>query len=198
MTVESSIYSLVLASSSTYRAELLKKLRLNFITTCSNIDERALDDEPPAVLAQRLAKCKAYAVSQHYPRHLIIGSDQVAACGHSLLGKPGNRQQSIAQLEIQSGQIVQFFTAITVLDSGSGRCLSDLDVCEVHFKSLDLLQIQRYVDIEQPYDCAGSFKSEGYGIVLFEKIIGEDPNALVGLPLIKLVRLLNDFGLSLP
>lgn len=188
----------VLASSSTYRAELLRKLRIDFIASSSDIDESPLPDEAPEHLAQRLAHSKACAVSQHYPKHLIIGSDQVAVCGNTLLGKPGTKQQSIAQLKVQSGQIVHFFTAISVLDSQSGRCLSDLDVCEVHFKSLSMLQIQRYVDLEQPFDCAGSFKSEGYGIVLFEKIVAEDPNALVGLPLIKLVRLLNQFGLELP
>lgn len=189
---------IVLASSSQYRCKLLKKLQIEFTTQHSNIDERPLSGESPADLALRLAAAKAEAVAANYDHHLIIGSDQVATVGLTLLSKPGNRENAIRQLEAQSGQIVRFFTGLCVLDSHSGRRLTDLDICEVHFRTLDNQQIQRYVDIEQPYDCAGGFKSEGYGIALFRKIVGEDPNALIGLPLIKLIALLDQFGAAIP
>lgn len=189
---------IVLASSSIYRAKLLKQLHLPFACTASNIDESPLKNETPVALAQRLSEAKARAVADQFPHHLIIGSDQVACCGNHILGKPGNRETAIQQLSQQSGQIVQFYTGISVLDSATGKCLSDVDVCNVHFRPLDLQQILRYLDIEQPYDCAGSFKSEAYGIVLFDKIVGDDPNALIGLPLIKLITLLTQFGIVLP
>jgi len=192
------MHALVLASSSRYRAQLLSKLLVTFTVCSSDVDETALAEETPEALAQRLAFEKASAVANRYPEHLIIGSDQVAVCDGRQLGKPGNRSQAIAQLHAQSGRIVTFHTAICVLDSASGRCLTDLDRCDVHFKTLSDAQIQRYVDLEHPFDCAGSFKSEGYGIVLFERIVGDDPNALIGLPLIKLVKILNQLGFDLP
>lgn len=188
---------IVLASGSHYRAELLGKLHLYFISCSSNIDESAHDGESAAQLAMRLSEAKANALRADYPRHLIIGSDQVAVCGSQFLNKPGNREQAIRQLQAQSGQIVQFYTGISVLDSASGRCLSDIDICSVHFKTLNDRQIEHYVDLEQPFDCAGSFKSEGLGIALFSGIEGNDPNALIGLPLIKLIALLERFGVNI-
>jgi len=113
------------------------------------------------------------------------------------LGKPGGRDAAIQQLAKQSGRAVQFYTGVCVLNSASGRSLSDMDVCSVHFKTLTLPQIEKYIDMDRPFDCAGSFKSEGLGIALFSKIVGEDPNALVGLPLIKLVALLERFGVNI-
>jgi MAF protein len=189
---------IVLASSSIYRAKLLKQLHLEFESVASNIDESRLPNETPAALALRLSEAKARAVNDQFQHHLIIGSDQVACCGEAILGKPGNRASAIEQLSQQSGQVVHFYTGISVLDSKSGKCLNDVDICSVHFRPLDRQQILRYLDVEQPYDCAGSFKSEAYGIVLFDKIVGEDPNALIGLPLIKLIALLAQFGIVLP
>lgn len=189
---------IVLASSSKYRRELLKKLQIDFIYDSSNIDESPQANESASALAIRLAIEKAEAVAEKYPNHLIIGSDQVATFGNTLLGKPGNREKAFQQLQAQSGQKVSFFTGICVLNSASGHTFTDLDICKVHFRNLSDSQIQRYLTIEQAYDCAGSFMSEGYGITLFSKIEGEDPNALIGLPLIKLIKLLDQCGLAIP
>jgi len=184
---------LVLASGSQYRAELLRKLHLNFIGCSSNVDETPLSGESAQQLAMRLSQAKAEAIAATYPNHLIIGSDQVAALGSRFLGKPGSREQAIRQLQTQSGKSVRFYTGICVLNSATGQLLSDIDICSVHFKTLSDRQIERYVDLEKPFDCAGSFKSENLGIALFSKIEGDDPNALIGLPLIKLTKLLAEF-----
>lgn len=189
---------IILASGSSYRSNLLKKLHFPFATFNTEVDESRLDGESAVALAQRLAESKARAAATTFPNHLIIASDQVACCNEEILGKPGARAAAIEQLCKQSGQQVQFHTALCLLNSQSGHCLHDIDTCSVHFRPLTAQQIERYVDIEQPYDCAGSFKSEGYGIVLFEKIIGDDPNALIGLPLIKLTRILAHMGVALP
>lgn len=189
---------LILASSSKYRCEILKKLHLNFVAHSSAIDETPMPDEAPNALAVRLSIAKACALAQDYPKHLIIGSDQVAACDKRLLGKPGNRNNALQQLKAQSGRKVTFYTGICVLNSATGQYFSEIDICNVYFRALSPRQIEHYLDIDQPFDCAGSFKSEGYGITLFDKIEGEDPNALVGLPLIKLIRLLERFGVSIP
>jgi septum formation protein len=188
--------AIVLASSSHYRRQLLEKLHIKFVSCVTAIDEARRTDESPEALVSRLSIAKAKQVANTYTEHLIIGSDQVAALKHEILGKPGGRDAAIRQLTAQSGQIVRFFTGVCVLNSATGRWLNDVDVCTVHFKSLNPRQIEKYVDLEQPFDCAGSFKSEGLGIALFEKITGEDPNALIGLPLIKLVALLEKFGVS--
>lgn len=189
---------LILASSSTYRSELLKKLRIDFLTCASYIEEQALDGESASAMTRRLAVAKAQSLSDRYDRHLIIGCDQAAVCKDQLLGKPGTRARAIEQLTAQSGNCVDFHTAVCVFNSATGVVLVDEDVCQVYFRVLARDQIERYVDAEQPYDCAGSFKSEGFGICLFEKIVGDDPNALIGLPLIKLIRLLDQCGLPLP
>lgn len=189
---------IVLASSSKYRRELLKKLQIDFIYDSSHIDESPQANESASALAIRLAIEKAAAVAEKYPNHLIIGSDQVATFGNILLGKPGNREKAFQQLQAQSGQKVSFFTGICVLNSASGHTFTDLDICKVYFRNLSDNQIQRYLTIEQAFDCAGSFMSEGYGITLFSKIEGEDPNALIGLPLIKLIKLLDQCGLAIP
>ncbi|MDD1619939.1 MAG: Maf family nucleotide pyrophosphatase [Methylococcaceae bacterium] len=187
---------IILASASQYRAELLRKLHLDFISCGSNVDETPLPGESPELLAKRLSQAKAEALSAMYPNHLIVGSDQVAVCGNELLSKPGDRTQAIRQLKMQSGQTVRFYTGICVLNSATGHYLNDIDICSVHFKTLSDSQIERYVDLEKPFDCAGSFKSEGLGIALFSRIEGDDPNALVGLPLIKLTGLLARFGID--
>ena len=189
---------IVLASSSKYRQELLKKLQIDFICDSSNIDESRQANESPSALAVRLAREKTQAVAKRHSNHLIIGSDQVATCGNSLLGKPGSPEKAFQQLKSQSGQIVTFFTGVCVVNSRSGDTLTDLDICKVHFRNLTDSQIQRYLAVEQAFDCAGSFMSEGYGITLFSKIEGDDPNALIGLPLIKLIKLLNQCDLTIP
>ena len=189
---------IVLASSSKYRRELLKKLRIDFICDSSNSDESPHSNESASALAARLAGEKAQALAKKYPNHLIIGSDQVASCGNTLLGKPGDREKAFRQLKAQSGQIVTFFTGVCIVNSASGNTFTDIDICKVHFRNLSDSQIQRYLTIEQAFDCAGSFMSEGYGISLFSKIEGEDPNALIGLPLIKLIKLLDQCGFAIP
>lgn len=188
--------AIVLASSSKYRRQLLEKLGLDFITCSSDVDETPRCGESPDALVTRLSIAKAEKVGRTYPHHLIIGSDQVAVLGQEILGKPGGRDAAIQQLAKQSGRTVQFYTGICVLSSATGQCLTDMNVCSVYFKTLEPAQIQNYVDLDRPFDCAGSFKSEGLGIALFNKILGEDPNALVGLPLIKLVALLEKFGVD--
>lgn len=190
--------NLVLASNSTYRRQILGKLPLRFSSCGSDVDETPFPDEPPNALALRLAVAKAQAAAKTHARHLIIGSDQVAACDGLLLGKPGDRERALQQLKHQSGKKSTFYTGICLLDSSTGMCKTDLDICHVYFRDLNEAQLIRYLDKDQPYDCAGGFKSEGYGIALFSKIEGEDPNALIGLPLIKLIKLLAHFGVAIP
>lgn len=187
------INNLILASGSSYRQVALKKLHLDFAAISPEIDETQQPRESPQDLALRLGKAKAWALCQQYPAHLIIGSDQVAMLNGKQLHKPGNRAKAIEQLQIASGNTVTFFTSICIVNSKTMLCMFDLDICSVFFKTLTYQQIEHYVDLEKPYDCAGSFKSEGLGIALFEKIQGEDPNALIGLPLIKLISLLEKF-----
>ncbi|MGY6274730.1 Maf family protein [Methylomonas sp. MgM2] len=190
--------NLVLASGSQYRYEILKKLGLEFISHNCPIDENPMPNEAANNLALRLSIAKAQAAAAAFSNHLIIGSDQVAVCKDRLLGKPGDRDTAFAQLKTQSGRKVTFFTGVCVLDSHSGIHLTDIDICDVYFRKLSDAQILRYLEVDQPFHCAGSLKSEGYGISLINKINGEDPNALIGLPLIKLIKLLDQFGLKIP
>ena len=187
--------ALVLASSSTYRKALLEKLHLNFICADPDIDETAKTNENPSQLALRLAEEKSRALASTYPNHLIIASDQVAMLNQTQLTKPGNKLDSIKQLQLSSGNKVKFYTSICILNSATNEIKSDLDICTVYFKNLNDQQIKNYVALEKPYDCAGSFKSEGLGIALFERIESNDPNALIGLPLIKLIGLLEEFNI---
>ncbi len=189
-------YKLVLASSSQYRQQLLKKLPISFITANPEIDESSEHNESPQHLAQRLAVTKAKAVQAQFKQHLIIASDQVAILDGVQLTKPGDRKHTIKQLEACSSRSVDFYTSICLLDSASGKYYCDLDKTTVYFKKLSKKQIVRYVDLDRPYDCAGGFKVEGLGIVLFERIQGEDPNALIGLPMIKLINLFEQFGVT--
>jgi len=188
---------IILASSSKYRNQLLQKLGLKFTSIAPNIDESTLSNESPKQFALRLAQEKAQAIQAKAPNHLIIASDQVACCDNKILGKPGSFEDTVKQLKLQSGQTVHFFTAVCVLDSATNKMLSDIDICTVYFRHLTEQQILNYVKIEQPYDCAGGFKSEGLGIALFDKIEGDDPNSLIGLPLIKLITLLNNFDVNI-
>ncbi|MGR9100585.1 MAG: Maf family protein [Gammaproteobacteria bacterium] len=189
--------NLVLASGSSYRKALLGKLNLDFIVDYAEIDESALEGESPGETAMRLAQMKARVLAAKYPAHLVIGSDQVAMLGQRQLKKPGGRESAIGQLVASSGRQVDFYTAVSVFDSANRKVVTDLDVTRVHFKSLTRGQIERYIDLDKPYRCAGSFKSEGLGIALIERIEGEDPNALIGLPLIKLIGILEKFGVMI-
>lgn len=189
---------LILASTSSYRRELLGRLRLAFETARPDVDETALADESPRHLAERLAFKKARAVAQRFPDAWVIGSDQVADLdGHSL-EKPGSFERAADQLSAASGRRVEFHTALCLLRQRDGRCLRGYDLTTVQFRVLDSATIERYLHAEQPYDCAGSFKSEGLGISLFSAIESRDPTALVGLPLIALSATLREAGFSLP
>ena len=190
--------ALLLASSSPFRRQLLDKLGLDFIHQSPDIDESRLAGESPVALVMRLAREKAGALAGSHPDTLIIGSDQVAVIGDRVLGKPGNREKAIEQLSAASGQRVTFLTGLCLLNTATGRTQVACDPFHVQFRTLRPAQIERYVDAEQPLNCAGSFKSEGLGIVLFKAMEGRDPNTLVGLPLILLTEFLAAEGISLP
>jgi septum formation protein len=188
---------LVLASTSRYRRELLERLRLPFDVARPDTDETSRPGEAPAALAARLAEAKAAAVARDCPGAWVLGSDQVAELDGQPLGKPGNRGAAIAQLGAMSGRAVVFHTAICLLQADGAR-FAAIDTTRVRFRALDAGAIDRYVEAEQPFDCAGSFKSEGLGIALFDAIESSDPTALVGLPLIATARLLRQAGYALP
>jgi septum formation protein len=189
---------LILASTSRYRRELLERLRLPFATRSPGVDEAGEPGESPRAAAIRLARAKAEAVATHYPAAVVIGSDQVAECEGRALGKPGGRDAAIAQLVACRGREVVFHTAVCVLRLRDDRSGAFVDTTRVAFRDLRDDEIARYVDAEQPFDCAGSFKCEGLGVVLFDAIRSEDPTALVGLPLVALARTLRGFGFALP
>jgi septum formation protein len=189
---------LILASTSRYRRELLARLRLPFEVAVPDTDETPLPGELPTALAQRLAVAKATAMAHVQVEDAwVLGSDQVAELDGVALGKPGGRAAALAQLAAMSGHGVCFRTAIC-LAHADGRQFSAIDTTLVRFRALGRDEIARYVDAEQPFDCAGSFKSEGLGITLFESIQSQDPTALVGLPLIATARLLREAGFQLP
>lgn len=190
--------ALILASTSRYRKELLTRLGVAFSCDKPETDESAHEGETPRALALRLAAEKARAVAHRHPNSLIIGSDQVASCAGERFGKPGNEERAIAQLVAMSGKTVIFDTAVALLDTRTDE-IRVIDVpTEVGFRELTLDEIVRYVRTEQPFDCAGSAKSEGLGISLLTRLRGDDPNALIGLPLIALCSLLRGAGLTLP
>ena len=188
---------LVLASTSRYRRELLARLGLSFEVDRPDVDETALEGEAPADTAVRLAQAKARVVAKRHPGAWVIGSDQVADLDGQALGKAGGRDRALAQLEACSGQRVVFQTALCLV-RGDDPPRQALDRTEVVFRRLGREEILRYLDAEQPYDCAGSFKCEGLGISLFDAIHSQDPTALVGLPLIALGRALREAGYRLP
>lgn len=188
----------ILASSSTYRRELLQRLNLPFSCASPDIDESAQPQEQPEQLVCRLAEAKARALCAQYSQHLIIGSDQVAALDRQILGKPHDLKRATAQLQAASGRSVTFYTGLTVLNSQTGKCQTDCIPFTVHFRTLSKQQILRYLTTEQPFDCAGSFKSEGLGVSLFRATQGDDATSLIGLPLIRLVDMLNNEGISIP
>lgn len=192
----SPLMPLILASSSVYRRELLQRLRLPFECVSPAIDESARSDETPATTAVRLALKKARAVAAAHPQALIIGSDQVAELDGTPLGKPGNHANAVCQLRAMRGQRVVFHTALCLLDAASGRHQLENAVTTVLLRALTNAQIERYLQLEQPYDCAGSAKVESLGIALAEKITSDDPTALIGLPLIMLVSMLKREGIE--
>ena len=189
---------LVLASKSIFRKQLLEKLNLPFETASPDADETVLQNETPEQLVQRLSVAKAQAISADFPEHLIIGSDQVACIDGEILGKPGNFDNALAQLKNASGKAVTFYTGLTLLNSATDSMQTICETFNVHFRHLNDGQITRYLEHEQPYNCAGSFKSEGFGISLFEKLEGDDPNSLIGLPLIRLIAMLDKEGIARP
>jgi MAF protein len=190
--------TIILGSTSPFRQELLGRLKIPFSTAAPDIDESPEPGESPQRLVKRLALAKAEAVASAHPQALVIGSDQVACIGDQILGKPGNREKAIQQLTQASGKKVQFLTGLCLLNSGTSRAQVVCEPFEVYFRELTQEQIERYLDAEEPYNCAGSFKSEGLGIALFERLEGADPNALIGLPLIRLVTMLQNEGVAVP
>lgn len=189
---------LVLGSTSPYRRELLARLRLPFSVDRPAVDESPLGGEAPAALAERLAEAKARDVASRHPGAWVIGSDQVAELDGRAIGKPGDAATAFAQLRAASGHAVRFHTAVALVRDGDFAAPVHLDRTEVRFRTLADDEIRRYLEAEQPFDCAGSFKCEGLGISLFDAIDNRDPTALVGLPLVALARLLRAAGYTLP
>ncbi|ENO88556.1 Maf family protein [Thauera linaloolentis] len=189
---------LILASTSAYRRTLLERLSIPFETARPHTDETPLPGEAPDATAERLAAEKARAVANAWPDALIIGSDQVAHIGSQVFGKPGSEARAIAQLQQMSGQAVVFHTALALLNTRTGHLQVEGIPTRVRFRTLADDEIRRYVAKERPLDCAGSAKSEGLGISLLEALSGDDPTALIGLPLIALSRMLRAEGLALP
>jgi len=187
---------LVLASTSPYRRELLNRLGLPFVTTSPDVDETAVSEESPEQLVKRLAETKSRAVAGSHQNALIIGSDQVAVLDNKILGKPGNHETAIQQLSNASGKKVLFLTGLCLLNTATDKSQSSVDTFSVEFKELSASQIENYLQREKPYDCAGSFKSEGLGISLFKRMEGDDPNTLIGLPLITLINMLSTEGVD--
>ncbi|MEW5942573.1 MAG: Maf family nucleotide pyrophosphatase [Pseudomonadota bacterium] len=187
---------LVLASTSPYRRELLARLQLPFEVFAPEVDETPLPDEQPEHTAARLAEAKARAAGQRFPTALIIGSDQVAVLDGMPLGKPHTHDNAVRQLRMMRGRQVIFHTALCLFNSRTGRAQTRVVPFTVHFRDLGDEQIEHYLRKEQPYNCAGSAKSEGLGIALIEKMEGDDPNALIGLPLIALVDMLRNEGVE--
>jgi len=190
--------NLTLASTSRYRKALLEKLGLPFDCAAPDVDERPLAEESAQALVTRLARAKAQAIADGRDHGLIIGSDQVCVCDGRILGKPGTIDNAVAQLMAAQGRSVTFYTGLCVLDAATGQAHQLVEPFTVHFRTLDEAAIRRYVEAELPLDCAGSFKCEGMGIVLFKGLEGRDPNALIGLPLIGLIELLDSHGIALP
>jgi len=196
-TPPSSERPLILGSSSRYRKELLSRLQIPFETAAPDVDETPHSDESPKDLALRLALAKARAVAQKNPEAVVIGSDQVADLEGSPLGKPGNHTNATVQLQRMRGKTVIFQTALSVVCMATGYERTDLASVKVKFRNLTDAEIESYLRAEEPYDCAGSAKSEGLGIALLESIDNDDPTALVGLPLIRTCQMLREAGVKL-
>lgn len=197
-TQPNSMPPVILGSTSPFRKILLEKLHLPFTQDKPEIDESPLATETPKEMVVRLAKNKAQVFRNKYPNHIIIASDQSALFNGKPIGKPKDRTTAIQQLSQFSKQKITFYTAMTVLNTASNQEFHHLDCTGVYFRALSQEVIENYLDIEQPYNCAGSFKSEGLGITLFEKIDSRDPNALIGLPLMALTDIFYEMGYPLP
>lgn len=189
--------TLILGSTSRYRRELMSRLHLPFEVVAPEVDETPHAGEAPAALARRLALAKAQAVARLHPQAVVIGSDQVADLAGTPLGKPGNHERAVHQLQRMRGQTVVFQTAVAVVCLATGFEALDLAAVRVRFRPLSDAEIETYLRLETPYDCAGSAKSEGLGIALLDAIDNDDPTALVGLPLIRTCRMLRAAGLPL-
>lgn len=188
---------LILASTSPYRRELLSRLQIPFETISPEVDETPLPGEAPEALALRLSEAKARAVAERHPDALVIGSDQVAVLDGAIFGKPGGHERAVHQLQTMRGRTVNFFTGLALVHGASGHRQIEGIPTLVTFRHLTDDEIHNYLRREQPYNCAGSAKSEGLGIALLEKMEGSDPNALIGLPLIALCGMLRNAGVSL-
>ena len=190
--------NLILGSTSPFRKELLERLKLNFTTDSPDIDETPLQDETPENYVIRLSLEKAKAVSIRHDNALIISSDQCSVLNNEIRGKPGNHQNAVEQLTESSGNRVSFLTGLCLYDCRDDSYQVEMVPFHVDFRNLTAREIESYLQAEQPYGCAGSFKSEGLGVTLFKRLEGEDPSALIGLPLIKLSQMLRLKGFLLP
>lgn len=188
--------SIILASTSPYRQQLLKKVGLPFLAIAPDVDETPVLKESAEALVIRLAHAKAQAVSIEYHQHLIIGSDQVCVIDGEIMGKPLTFDHAFKQLKSASGNKVTFYTGLCLLDSATGQYKVQCELFNVYFRPLSAQEIENYLRKEEPYQCAGSFKSEGLGIALFDKLEGRDPNTLIGLPLILLLEMLRPHGFN--
>jgi septum formation protein len=186
--------TLILASSSPYRKELLQRLHLEFQVAAPDVDETPRPQETPQALVKRLAIAKAQAVAEQHPGSLVIGSDQVAVHQGTIVGKPLTHERAVAQLRAASGTEVVLYTGLALVNADTGTIQSEVVPYRVVFRTLSQAQIENYLRREQPYNCAGSVKSEGLGVALLERFEGEDPATLIGLPLIRLVRMLENEG----
>ncbi len=193
-----SVATLILASSSSYRKNLLARLGVNFESIAANIDEIQQEGESPTEFVQRLAQEKAAKVGHSHPNHLVIGSDQCALISGRILGKSENRETAIAQLQAASGSEIEYLTGVTVMHAKSGWSRKCVESFYVQFRDLTLAEIERYVDAEKPFNCAGSFMSERLGVALCRSMRGDDPTTLIGLPLIRISQFLREFGLPVP
>ena len=187
---------LILASTSPFRSGLLKRLCLPFETRAPNIDETPFAIEQAQTLVARLAEAKAQTIAGQLTKSLVIGSDQTAVLNGQIIGKPGNHERARVQLLQASGKTVAFYTGLALIDSDSKRTQIEVVTFHVHFRKLSGCQVESYLHREQPYQCAGSFKAEGLGIALFERLEGDDPSSLIGLPLIRLTRMLETEGVT--
>ncbi len=188
--------SLILASSSPFRRELLSRLQLPFESISPDVDESQGDGEDAVAYVERLADAKAHSIAVDHPQAVVIGSDQCSYLDGQILGKPGSHEKALIQLQQARGREVVFYTGLSVQHQASGFHAVDHAEFRVGFRDLSDQQLDHYLKVEQPYDCAGSFKSEAYGITLFSHMSGDDPTTLVGLPLIKLTRMLEQAGVQ--
>ena len=187
---------IVLGSSSPFRKALLEKLDLSFDCDSPDIDETPLKNEHPKDMVVRLAKQKADAIATRHPQSIIIASDQCATLDGKIIGKPGDHEAAVAQLTAASGRTVTFYTSLCVYNAATNQYQETVEPFYVYFRELTESQIENYLKKEEPYNCAGSFKSEGLGISLFERLEGNDPNTLIGLPLIQLIKMLEAFHIK--